>query len=144
MHFLLAKHGPDREGCPYSRIYNSYIAAGGRLRGLVEMCERGGDKSRTVNGARKGLEEPLNKLLNSHPAGFYFYLNGERPDTHWILCRISGYEFICTVCYRHSFILGFDRTSAFLHESYKISFASRSKVSRSFFIFVSFLFLGGG
>lgn len=26
-------------------------------------------------GARED-SEPLNKLLNSHPAGFYFYLNG--------------------------------------------------------------------
>ena len=46
-------------------------------------------------------EEPLNKLLNSHPAGFYFYLNGvaEIRVRYGFLPDLLGREFICTVCY---------------------------------------------
>lgn len=70
--FLSAEHGRH----PYRRNYNSRIlAGGGRLRGLVEWHVR--EESTRIRGARGWLEEePLNKLLNSHPAGFYFYLNG--------------------------------------------------------------------
>lgn len=85
--FLSAEHGRH----PYRRNYNSRIlAGGGRLRGLVEWHVReestrirgeermkGGGRMKVSGGARGWLEEePLNKLLNSHPAGFYFYLNG--------------------------------------------------------------------
>lgn len=105
----------------------------------------------------KGLEEPLNKLLNSHPAGFYFYLNGERRDTHWIRILLPDLRdtnlsvpfVIDTLLSSVSIVY-----PLILHESYKISFASQLKLSRSrlvrgmvevlcswssFFMFVSFL-----
>lgn len=49
---------------------------------------------------RSKRDEPLNKLLNSHPAGFYFYLNGvaEIRIGYGFLPDLSGSEFICTVC----------------------------------------------
>lgn len=82
----------------------------------------------------KGLEEPLNKLLNSHPAGFYFYLNGERRDTHWIRILLPDLRdtnlsvpfVIDTLLSSVSIVY-----LPILHESYKISFASQLKLSRS-------------
>lgn len=41
--------------------------------------------------------ELLNKLLNSHPAGFYFYLNGVAQIRTVILVQSPRFEFICTV-----------------------------------------------
>lgn len=47
-----------------------------KIRGEERM--KGGGRMKVSGGEwSEGLEEePLNKLLNSHPAGFYFYLNG--------------------------------------------------------------------
>jgi len=49
--------------------------------------ERKRKRDRERERERDGASEPLNKLLNSHPAGFYFYLNGVAQIRTVILVR---------------------------------------------------------